>query len=118
MKFIRVVIASMLAVLFGAWLLPGVNVDSAWTNVLVVAVVIALLNAFVRPLLIFLTIPASIFTLGLFLLVINASIIMIADSLLEGFSVSSFWWALLFSFILSIINSLLGRAERQHHHSN
>ena len=108
------IIASMLAVLLGAWVLPGVTVDSAWSNVLLVAVVIALLNAFVRPLLIFLTIPATIVTLGLFLLVINAGIIMIADSLLDGFSVSSFWWALLFSFILSIINSILGRAEKQH----
>lgn len=102
----------MIAVLVGSWLLPGVWVDGHWWNVVVVAVVISLLNAIVRPLLIFLTIPATIITLGLFIFIINAATILLADYLLDGFRVDSFWWALLFSFILSLITSLAGAAER------
>ncbi len=103
----------MIAVLLGSWLLPGVYVDSHWWNVIVVAVVISLLNAVVRPLLIFLTIPATIITLGLFIFVINAATILLADYLLDGFRVDSFWWALLFSLILSLITSIAGKAERR-----
>jgi putative membrane protein len=108
----RTVVLTMIAVLVGSWLLPGVWVDGHWWNVVVVAVVISLLNAIVRPLLIFLTIPATIITLGLFIFVINAATILLADYLLDGFRVDSFWWALLFSFILSLITSLAGAAER------
>ncbi|MEQ9304656.1 MAG: phage holin family protein, partial [Marinoscillum sp.] len=57
--------------------------------------------------LILLTIPLTVLTLGLFLLVINAVIILIADSIIPGFSVQGFWWALLFSLILSLTNALL-----------
>src|SRR5690606_4397439 len=68
---------------------------------------LALLNLTVKPILIFLTIPITVFTLGLFLLVINAVIVLIAAEIVPGFVVDGFWWALLFSLILSLINSLL-----------
>lgn len=97
---------SGIAVFFTGWLLPGVDVTN-FTNALLIAIVLAFLNTFLKPLLILFTIPFTIFTLGLFLLVINAGIILLASKLIEGFYVSGFWWALLFSIILSITTSLL-----------
>lgn len=96
-----------LAVVLTAYLLPGVDVTDYWTA-LIVALVLTLANMFVKPVLIILTIPITIFTLGLFLLVINALIILLADYLVDGFYVDGFWWALLFSLILSLFNSLFG----------
>ncbi len=94
-----------LAVVLTAYLLPGVDVTDYWTA-LIVALVLSIANVIVKPILIILTIPITILTLGLFLLVINALIILIADYFVEGFTVDGFWWALLFSLILSIFNSL------------
>lgn len=113
MGFLRILIASILGVLVGSWLLPGVWVDGHWWNVIVVALVLAFLNKIVRPILIFLTIPATILTLGLFILVINALVILLGDYMLSGFNVDGFWWALGFSFILSIINSIVGRIDKE-----
>ncbi|WP_200979040.1 phage holin family protein [Echinicola sp. 20G] len=96
-----------LAVIFTGYLLPGVSVENFWVAV-VIAAVISLLNFTIKPILIFLTIPITLVTLGLFLLVINAMIILIAAEIVPGFIVDGFWWALLFSFILSIINALFG----------
>lgn len=96
-----------LAVVLTAYLLPGVDVTDYWTA-LIVALVLTLANMFVKPVLIILTIPITIVTLGLFLLVINALIILLADYLVDGFYVDGFWWALLFSLILSLFNSLFG----------
>ncbi|MBD8490724.1 phage holin family protein [Echinicola sp. CAU 1574] len=96
-----------LAVIITGYLLPGVSVENFWVAV-VIAAVISLLNFTIKPILIFLTIPITLVTLGLFLLVINALIILIAAEIVPGFIVDGFWWALLFSFILSIINALFG----------
>lgn len=100
------ILLTAFAVLVLAYVLPGVAV-TGFLAAVVVAAVIALLNMFVRPLLIFLTLPATIVTLGLFLLVINAIIILLADNLVDNFKVSNFWWALLFSILLSIFRSVL-----------
>ena len=94
-----------LAVMLTAYLLPGVHVDN-YGYALLVALVLSVANAFVKPILILFTIPLTIFTLGLFLLVINAIIIMLVDYLVPGFEVDGFWWALSFSLILSVFNSL------------
>ncbi len=94
-----------LAVVLTAYLLPGVNVKDYGTA-LVVALVLAVINVVVKPILVILTIPITILTLGLFLLVINAVIILLVSNLVGGFEVRGFWWALLFSLILSIFNSL------------
>ena len=107
MQYLVRLILSAVAVFLIAYLLPdhGVHVDD-FIDALVVALVVSLLNIFVRPILIFLTIPATIVTLGLFLLVINAIIIWLTHLIVDGFSVANFWWALLFSVLLSILNSL------------
>ncbi len=102
--------ASAMAIAIIAWLLPGVDVDSFWTA-MIVAAVLALLNIFVKPVLIFLTIPVTILTLGLFILIINAIIILMASSLVNGFHVDSFWWALLFSLLNSLLNALINNSE-------
>ncbi|SKC75179.1 phage holin family protein [Ohtaekwangia koreensis] len=96
---------SGLAVLLTAYLMNGVHVDG-YGYALLVAAVLALANMVVKPILIIFTIPITIFTLGLFLLVINALIIMLVDYLVPGFRVDGFWWALAFSLVLSIFNSL------------
>ena len=106
MKWILKLLLTALAVLLLANILPGVAVTS-YAYAVWVAVVIGLLNGFVRPLLIFLTLPATLITLGFFLFVINACIILITANFLGGFTVESFWWALLFSFMLSFLQSVL-----------
>jgi putative membrane protein len=105
-NFLGKILVTALAALIAAYLLPGVNIDSSVTAVLV-AVVLALLNSFVKPLLIILTIPITIVTLGLFLIVINVFMIQIAANIVDGFQVQNWWYALLFSFLLSVVTSLL-----------
>lgn len=105
MKMILRILLSALAVIILARILPGVGVDS-YTTAIIVAIVISLLNFLVKPLLIILTLPVTILTLGLFLLIINALIILMADWLIGGFSVDNIWWALLFSLLLSILQSI------------
>ncbi|MBV6644590.1 MAG: phage holin family protein [Cyclobacteriaceae bacterium] len=103
--FVRLILSSV-AVLVVAYLLPGVEVNSFFTA-FVLAIVLSFLNYTVKPILIVLTIPITVVTLGLFLLVINALVVLLADSLISGFYVDGFWWALVFSLLLSLTNSLL-----------
>jgi putative membrane protein len=107
MKYFIRIIVSAISIVITAYLLPGIHVKDLLTS-LIVALVLALLNGFLKPVLIILTIPVTILTMGLFLLVINALMIMLASNLVSGFQVDGFWWALLFSIILSLISSLLG----------
>ncbi len=106
MKFLLKIILSAIAVLVLAEILPGVGVDN-YVSALIVAVVLVILNAFVKPVLVFLTLPATVITLGLFLLVINAAIILLADYFIAGFNVNGWLWALIFSVLLSIFQSIL-----------
>lgn len=108
MSFISRLIISTLAVLITSYLLPGVSIEgNSFFTALVVAAVLAFLNAILKPIMVILTIPITIVTFGFFLLVINAFMIMLASKLVDGFYVSGFWWALLFSLILSITTSIL-----------
>lgn len=106
MNILVKILFSSIAVIIASWLLPGIYVEGFVTAV-IVAVLLSLLNAYVKPLLILLTIPLTMFTLGIFLLVINALIILIADAIVPGFVVDTFWWALIFSLLLTLINALL-----------
>ena len=100
------------AVSFGlAHVLNGIHVDSFWTA-LVFAVVLAILNLIVKPILILLTLPVTLITLGLFLFVINALVVLLASKFVNGFSIDNFWWGLLFSLfslILSLLTSILDK---------
>ncbi|MGB3463697.1 MAG: phage holin family protein [Cyclobacteriaceae bacterium] len=110
MKWLIKLLFSAVAVLLGAYLLPGVGVNDFW-SALWVALILSLLNATIKPLLIILTIPITILTLGLFLLVINSVIILLADYFIDGFYVEGFWWALLLSLVLSILNSIFSEFQ-------
>ena len=110
-RFVINTISVAVAVGLLSYLLPGVEVNHMF-DALLVAVVLAILNNIVKPLLIILTIPATILTLGLFLFVINALIIQMAAWVIDGFHVQSFWWALLFSLLLSLLKSLMGYGEK------
>ncbi|HRI22989.1 MAG TPA: phage holin family protein [Panacibacter sp.] len=113
-KFLGKILVTALAALIAAKLLPGVNIDSSLTAI-ILALVLALLNGFVKPLLIILTIPITIITLGLFLLVINILIIKWAAEIVPGFTVDTWWAALWFSILLSfttaLIEGLIGSSE-------
>ena len=105
MRFFMQLFLSAIGVAIAAYLLPGVAVDD-FITALIVSGLLAVLNYLVKPILIIFTLPITIVTLGLFLLVINAIIIIIADSIIPGFHVEGFWWALAFSLILSLINAV------------
>ncbi len=106
MKLLIKLLLTALAVVILAKILPGVAVEGYGVAV-IVAVVIALLRLLVRPILVLLTLPITIVTFGLFLLIINAIIILMADYFVGGFAVTSIWWALLFSLLLSLFQSIL-----------
>lgn len=95
-----------IAIVITAYLLPGVRL-SGFLAALVTAVVLGLINTFIRPLLLLLTLPLNILTLGLFTLVINALLVMLTSALVPGFFVAGFGWALLFGLVLSIVNYFL-----------
>lgn len=111
MQFLLRLVVTSLAVLVASFLLPGVEVKNGLTAVLV-AVVLSLLNAVVKPILVLLTIPITIFSFGIFLLFINAFIILMADRIVPGFHVESFWTAFLFSIVLSLVSAILERLAR------
>ncbi|GAA4894324.1 phage holin family protein [Flaviramulus aquimarinus] len=106
MNLILRLLVNAIAVFVLANVLTGVSVDSYLTAI-IVAVVLSILNLLVKPLLVIFTLPVTIITLGLFLLVINGLIILLADKFIEGFFVDNIWWAILFSILLSILQSLL-----------
>jgi len=106
MNLILRVLLSAVAVVVLSKLLPGVGVDG-YVTAIIVAIVLSLLNFIVKPILVILTLPVTIITLGLFLLIVNASIILLADYFVDGFSVTNIWWALIFSLLLSIFQSIL-----------
>ena len=100
-----------LALFIGDYLLDGFSVDSSIT-VIISAIVITLLNKFVKPILVLFTIPATLFTMGLFLLVINASMLLMAGEIVEGFKIDGFWSALWLSFVISLTHLILGGSTK------
>lgn len=106
MIFIFRILLTAILVVFLSRFLPGVSI-SGYGAAIMVAIVLSLLNLIVKPILILFTLPVTILTLGLFLLVINAIIILMADAFVSGFNVNGFWVAMLFSIILTFTQSLL-----------
>jgi putative membrane protein len=106
MKLLLRIFITALLVMGIAYLMKGVIVDE-FTTALTVAIVLGLLNFFVKPILVLFTLPITFFTLGLFLLVINTIMIELCDYFIEGFRISSFWTAMLFSIVLSLSQSLV-----------
>lgn len=112
MNFIIKILLSSFSVLIADFLLKGVYVKDILTSVLV-AFVLAILNNFLKPILIVLTIPITIFTFGFFLLVINALMAMLATKIVPGFIIEGFWWAVGFSLIISFLNYLINIETRK-----
>ncbi|MBC2768860.1 MULTISPECIES: phage holin family protein [Pusillimonas] len=112
MEILLIWILNAVALLVVAYVLPGITVAS-FGSALVAALVLGLLNTLVKPLLVLLTLPITIVTLGLFLLVLNALVFWFAGSILKGFQVNGFWWALLGAFVYSIVSGLLSRLISQ-----
>ena len=103
---LRNLIVNTLSIFAASYVLSGVHVDSFLTALLV-AVVMSVLNVTLKPLLIIITIPITFVTFGLFLFVINVLVLYAAASLIDGFALEGFWWAILFSLVVSVINSVL-----------
>lgn len=101
---------SALAIFVAAYVLPGVDLES-FVTALVVAVVLGVINAFIKPVILILTLPINILTLGLFTFVINALVILLVNAVVPGFKVDGFLWALIFSILLSVINIILLKAS-------
>jgi putative membrane protein len=106
MSFLLNLLLSGLAVFVSGRLISGVRIDSFGTS-LVVAIILGLVNAIIKPILVILTLPINVLTLGLFSLVINAIVVLIVDALVPGFEVGGFWAAVLFSIVLSVVSMIL-----------
>ena len=106
MKYLLKILITTVNVFILANILPGVHIHDIFTAI-IVAFVLSLLDSFVKPLLILLTLPATVLSLGLFLFVINACIILLDAHFVKGFYVQGFWYALLFSMVLSFFNSFV-----------
>ncbi|WP_076521895.1 MULTISPECIES: phage holin family protein [unclassified Achromobacter] len=106
MTLILVWILNAVALLAVAYLLPGITVAS-FGSALIAALVLGLVNMLVKPVLVLLTLPITIVTLGLFLIVINALLFWFVGSVLKGFQVNGFWWAVGGAVLYSIISGLL-----------
>lgn len=100
------------AIVIAAYILPGVHLKS-FTTALVLAIVLALFNLFIKPIVLLLTLPLTIVTLGLFAIVINALFILLAAAVVPGFTVDGFWWALAFSLVLSLVMAVFHMLERE-----
>lgn len=110
-------LGSAIIVMLLSRIIPGVSISGFWSAMILVFV-LALLNTIVKPILILFTIPVTFFTLGLFLLVINAAIIMMASKLVDGFLVDGFWPALLFSLLNAAANSVINKMTEGSHSTN
>jgi putative membrane protein len=106
-RFLLHWLVTALALWVTAYILPGVHVGS-WQTLAIAAVVLGLFNAVVRPILVVLTLPITILTLGLFYLLINGLVFLIVARLVPGFEVATFWWAVLGALIVSVVSWFVG----------
>ncbi|KND49519.1 MAG: hypothetical protein AB203_00360 [Parcubacteria bacterium C7867-008] len=103
-------IISAIAIVVSAYLIPGVEVTIV--SALVLAVVLGIINIFLKPIVTLITLPINILTLGLFSLVVNALLILLAAQVVPDFSVTGFWPAFFFAIVLSLVNAVLGAMSR------
>ena len=108
MNFLIRWLVATLAITITAYLIPAVTIDSLFAA-LVAALVLGLVNAILKPLLVILTLPINILSLGLFTLVINAALALLTDMIVPGFEVGGFWWAMVFGVVLAVVSFPLNR---------
>lgn len=113
MNLITSLLINGIAIFIAAMILPGIIVNNFLTAI-VVAVVLGVLNTFLKPVLTILTLPITVVTLGLFLLVINVLIIYLADALVDGFVVKDWLNALFFSLLVTLISSYLNYLDKSY----
>ena len=109
---INFLIVAVFVYVLSKLLAPHVVINS-FTTAIIFSIVLALLNAFVKPLVIILTLPLTIITLGLFLLVINVIMILLADKFVSGIKIDGFLWAFIFGLLLSVVSTLVHKLERK-----
>ncbi|HSH75787.1 MAG TPA: phage holin family protein [Longimicrobiales bacterium] len=109
-NFVIRLFVNALALATAAWLIDGIQMSDDFVDVLLVALVFGVLNALLKPILLLFSLPLLILSLGLFALVVNAGMLLITASVLDDFSVSGFWPALLGSLVISVVTMLLGGA--------
>lgn len=113
MKFlVRLLITAVVAYGLSMILKPHIIIDS-FSTALVFVIVLGILNAIVKPILILLTLPITILTLGIFLLVINVLMVILADKFVEGIHIDGFWWAFIFGILLSFLSSAISKSEKR-----
>ncbi len=100
-----------IAVFVAPYILPGVRVDS-FTTAVIVAVLLAVVNTLIKPIILLLTLPINILSLGLFTFIINGLLVLMISNLVKGFTVESLWWATLFSLVVSIVSAVLHRLTK------
>lgn len=111
MKFLADLLIRALVLLVTTYLVPGFHIKSYWIAILV-ALVLGLLNALVKPILVIFTLPVTILTLGLFVFVINAFLLMIASAFIDGFRVDSFVTAIIASIVITVVSTILNTLIR------
>lgn len=111
MRLISYLLINGFAVFLASYVLPGVHVAS-FVTAIIVAAMLGIVNTFLKPILVILTLPLTLITLGLFTFVINALLVLLTARLIAGFTVSNFWWALIFSFFTAIISSVLNNLAK------
>jgi putative membrane protein len=102
-EFLINILISGLAVFIASYILPGVTLDNFLTAIFV-GLLLGIINVVIKPILILLTLPITLITLGLFTFIINALMVILVDALITGFSVNNFWTAIVFSLVLSLVN--------------
>lgn len=113
MDLLKRFLINCIAVVAGTVILPGIHIKNSIGSLIGVTLVLSILNTLLKPLLFLVTLPVTVMTFGLFLFAINAIIVMVAGNILNGFTVDSFWWALLFSLIISFINNVFKDSEEK-----
>ncbi|MDP3888747.1 MAG: phage holin family protein [bacterium] len=108
MRSIAYLFINTIAVFITGYILPGIKIDTILTA-FIVAIILGVVNMFLKPVLIILTLPINILTLGLFIFIINGVLILLISALVPGFFVKNIWWAILFSLVVSLISSFLHR---------
>lgn len=110
MNVLLKLIILMVAVYVASYIIPGVVIDS-FASLFVVSIILGVVNAFLKPVLVILTFPLTVVTLGIFLLILNGLLILLVDMIVPGFSVSSFFTAILFSLVVSLVSWFLSRLK-------
>jgi putative membrane protein len=102
----KILLINSIVIFIAAYLLEGVKIKSFWTAI-GVAILLGLINMFIKPIIVLLTLPVTVLTLGLFILVINAWILMIIDNMVDGLKIDGFFWAAIYSILISVLNGVL-----------